>query len=66
MTTDKLLPMSLEVGDQVLINDELFTLIQVDDDLDHGYRLVLSDRYDMVKSLVLGDDQYITVVLESE
>jgi len=66
MTTDKLLPMSLEVGDQVLINDELFTLIQVDDDLEHGYRLVLSDLYDMVKSLIVGDDQYVTVVMENE
>lgn len=66
MTTDKYLPISLEVGDQVLINNELFTLIEIDSDVDSGYRLVLSDRYDMVKSLVLGDDQYVTVVLESE
>jgi len=66
MTTDSCHPMSLEVGDQVLINGETFTLIEVDDEVDHGYRLVLSDRYDMIKSLILGDDQYVTLVVEAE
>lgn len=66
MTTDKCHPISLEPGDQVLINNEMYTLIRVDDDIEHGYRLVLSDRYDMIKSLVLGDDQYVTLVIEAE
>lgn len=66
MTTDKLLPMSLEIGDQIIVNNELYTLVKIDSDVDNGYRLVLSDLYDMVKSLIVGDDQYVTVVMENE
>ena len=65
MVTDKCHPISLEVGDQVLIKGEIYTLIEVDG-VDSGYRLVLSDRYDMIKSLILDDHQYVTLVVESE
>ena len=66
MVTDSCHPISLEVGDQVLIKGEIYTLIEVDEDVDSGYRLVLSDRYDMIKSLILDDHQYVTLVVESE
>ena len=65
MVTDSCHPVSLEPGDQVLIKGEIFTLIEVDG-VDSGYRLVLSDRYDMIKSLILDDHQYVTLVVESE
>lgn len=59
--TDNVLPMSLEVGDTVIMDGDAYRLTDIDDS-GEGYVLTLEDDLDDIYIVTVQDNDLITIV----
>jgi hypothetical protein len=62
MTVDRVLPMSLEINDQIILNGQVYLVSEIDESGD-GYTLTLQDDKDLFHSVNVPDNKMITLLL---